>query len=372
MKKWLADRLKYLKDSPPVSQNGRLTWDVKGAPLWFESPDVELSPQAEALACLYSAASNLAGWRINFSQPVCPVLAENLLTREQVWHSWWNAHTGHFKIKRPTFSDSQPSGHSAAFLSLGADSFYTVLTQPEIDTVIYVCGYDIPVKDETRLAAFEPRFREAAEQLGKRAIILRTNLREHPVFRRLNWERFHGAALAAAAHLLQHEIDRVLISSSFSTAYFMPWGTSWKTDPLWSSAAVGFDHYGHDLTRNLKLRKIADHPVVQQHLHICWEHRNGRLNCGLCEKCQRTMLSLLSIDRLKDFPTLPSQDELVATLRASAPLKPLLWPTYQFLIDLGLPADISRETEALMERSRQTHPTPTPNGLGQKNLPSAH
>jgi len=73
-------------------------------------------------------------------------------------------------------------------------------------------------------------------------------------------------------------------------------------DPLWSSDAVEIVHDGPN-TRIEKLRLLVQYPEIMARLRVCWENI-GKYNCGLCEKCIRTMLALraLGIDRCAVFP----------------------------------------------------------------------
>ena len=53
-----------------------------------------------------------------------------------------------------------------------------------------------------------------------------------------------------------------------------------------------------EVTRMQKLEMIADHPVVQEHLNVC---SHGKVNCGRCTKCKRTLLNLDILGKLDDF-----------------------------------------------------------------------
>lgn len=331
----------------------RVGWMVDGSPLWFESRDITPEATAEAIACLGLAASCFKKQRVRIEEPVCPALAGNLRELEKTWHDWWKTTTGRFRtaIRTGSVPSPSPAPGNGCFLSLGADSFHSVIRNPEINTVIYVGGFDVPLADEKRLAIIENHFRTAAAELGKRAIFLRSNLRVHPVMGKLPWEKAHGAALAAAAHVLHREIGRASISSSFPIHLFKPWGTSWKTDHLWSSSTLRLEHTGHDLTRFQKIAEIAGDPTVQAHLHVCWEHRNDAYNCGQCEKCRRTMIGLTSLGRLQDFRTLPGEEQLIQALRTAEPLVPHIWPTYRSFIENGLPERVAAEVSALLSRS---------------------
>jgi hypothetical protein len=113
---------------------------------------------------------------------------------------------------------------------------------------------------------------------------------------------YFGAALAAVAHALAPNHGKVYIASSYSYANVHPWGSHPLLDPLWSTDAV---QIVHDIgeTRMDKLRVVVQHPEALARLWVCWENL-GNYNCGLCEKCIRTMLALrvLGIEHCVAFP----------------------------------------------------------------------
>src|SRR5208337_2670196 len=76
-------------------------------------------------------------------------------------------------------------------------------------------------------------------------------------------------------------------------------------DPLWSTETTTFIHYCYGISRVEKARSLADNPLAQEYLRVCWENRNGEYNCGRCNKCIQTMLALHLAGALSkfNFPT---------------------------------------------------------------------
>lgn len=350
-------RLKRLRvrrlESSWIDGVSRVRWEVGGSCVWFESGDVILSEEPEAVACLCFAAAALGGWKVRFSLPVCGALKGNLSRLARIWNRWWHCGERRFLSKRrSTELERKTRGDIAVFLSLGVDSFHTLLRYPDANHIVYVAGYDVRLHDESRLERIDRSLRQVGEARGMRVTVVRTNLREHPVFRTLSWERFHGAALAAVGHLLADSIERIVISSSYPREFFKPWGSSWKTDHLWSSKVLEVAHFGEELWRFGKLELIADDPLVRTHLRICWEHRNEELNCGCCEKCLRTMLGLLSVGKLSLYPTFPDEATLLANLRKTRRIHDYLIPTYRGFIKRGLPPEAEKVVRQLIRRSK--------------------
>jgi hypothetical protein len=270
----------------------------------------------------------------------------------RIWKRWWGTATDRFetRLRAPCRAVENERG-TAVFLSLGVDSFYTMLRMSDARTIVYVAGYDVRLDETERLAKIADSLHDVAARHGVRVIFIRTNLREHPVFGKLSWERFHGAALAAAGHLLSGEISKIIISASFPKEFFKPWGTSWKTDFLWSSEKLEVVHFGEELWRLEKLERIVDEPLVRDHLRICWEHRNENLNCGECEKCLRTMLGLASMGKLEDYPTFPDATALADGLRGAPALVAQLLPTYKSFLVRNLPPEVADALRGLITRS---------------------
>lgn len=334
------------------SNASRVEWEIDGAPLWFECADTPLNSAPDAMACLCFAASSLAGWRVRFPVSICPLLEHRLKRIGRIWNRWWGTDRDRFEAEtRGTPPTIEMGRGTALFLSLGVDSFYTLLRMPEARTIVYVAGYDVQLIETERCAKIERRLHDVAERQGVKVILVRTNLRTHPVFGKLGWDRLHGAALAAVGHLLDSAISKIFISASFPKNYFKPWGSSWKTDFLWSSSRLEIGHFGEELWRLEKLEKIVDEPLVMDHLRVCWEHRNDGLNCGECEKCQRTMLGLVSLRRLEVYQTFPNVETLVAGLQASPALIGKLLPTYRAFLKHDLPPEVDGALRGLIQRT---------------------
>lgn len=330
----------------------RVEWEIEGETVWFECEDLPLRDSGDAFACLCFATSALDNWKLRFPLRICPVLSAHLKKLWQIWDSWWSIGPTVFKTKcRNLDSEETSKRGTAVFLSLGVDSFYTMLHRSDVGSIIYVCGYDVRLQKADRLKSLEKSLRDVANRSGVKLVVVRTNLRDHSILRKINWEKFHGAALATVGHLLAAEFSKILISASFSVDNFKPWGSSWKTDYLWSSKQLQVEHFGQDLWRVEKLEKIVNEPLVIDHLRICWEHRNDEVNCGECEKCLRTMLGLLSLGKLDEYPTFPDVDGLVSGLDRARLLPEFLIPTYQSFLNKDLPPKVVRPLEKLVRKS---------------------
>jgi hypothetical protein len=241
---------------------------------------------------------------------VSPLLASNLETIRDIYAAWIDG--GH---RIPLNFEKSPNiavaaGGVSLLFSGGVDSFYSLIKhRDEVENLVLVHGFDIPLADTATFALTEAQAREAARLFGKRLIVVRTNMHWEETASYLekpripcNWGMYHGAALAAVALALAPNQGKIYIASTYSYADLHPWGSHPLLDPLWSTEELHLVHDGGE-TRMEKLRVLIQHPEALARLRVCWENL-GDYNCGLCEKCIRTVLGLraLGVDRCAAFP----------------------------------------------------------------------
>jgi hypothetical protein len=296
----------------------RVSAIVAGAPLWFESPDARLHCSPEAFATLMFVPALMARAQLRATAPLDDAWLTSTQAVPGMLHAWWGYPDAYPVIAtRAAGAGPVPSSRRALTFSGGVDSMYELLrSMPEIDALLFVHGFDIDIEDRHRADEFEKSVRRLAAQTAKQAIVLRTNARKHRLFRNFDWERTHGAALAAAGHVLTGHVGRVRIASSWTYAEPEPWGSRWDLDPLWSSTALRIEHADASLTRQQKIAAIAAEPLAHQHLRVCWENLTAAGNCCRCTKCLRTMLTLKAHGMLERFETFERDADLVARLDA--------------------------------------------------------
>lgn len=342
---------------PRASRRGGrsvVTADVDGHPLWFASRDVRLVPSPEAFASALLIPAAEAGRRLASAAPVDPLWLRRQERRRAILERWWGlgplppALTAGAPGRRPG-----PRARTGVCFSGGADSFWTLRASGlRVDDLVAVHGFDVPLGDEAQWARVERSARAVGKASNTKTMVVVTNLRDHPSCRHSDWERAHGGALAAVGHLLTGRIGRLLVSSSFSFDDDSPWGSHYRLDPLWASTRLEVTHVGAELWRSEKLSDLADDPLVQRHLRVCWQADPGPTgNCGRCEKCLRTELSLEALGRRSAFACFASDaplDERVGNLPA---IGSHVAPVYRLLIAWGLPTGTAAAVRALLERS---------------------
>jgi hypothetical protein len=332
--------------------------DVDGVPVFFETDGPPLSPSPEAFGSAVLPAALAAGRGLSIEPPVDERWRRGAVELTRVFRAWWGWPEAEIEGPLRPEGDSPPAAGTALCFSGGVDSFHALLRCPErIDAIATVFGYDMPLSHAARRQALCASLDAVATARGVRSVRIRTDLREHPLLRGLDWERGHGGALAAVGHLTSAR--RLVIASSIPAGDETPWGSHWKTDASWSSSTTTVVPWGQVLRRDQKLRDVCREPLVQAHLRVCWENRARVGNCSRCVKCLRTALILLDEGVLDRHPGFASAAQMPALLHA-VPTARRRWRAFDELLSKrSLPADVH---EALVDLDRRTKAAHRPLG----------
>jgi len=340
----------------------RISAEVNGELLWFESQDTSLSPSPEAFANALLIPGMIQGFNLVFTDPLCTEWLESankLMTLYNEWHGW--------QIISITSPKTTPrvisrGNKRALCFSGGVDSFHSLFTYPkEISYLVMVHGYDIALSDTKGADIVFNHIQDVANEVGLSAIKITTNYRQHAFAgRKYGWS--YEGALAAIGNLIT-DTNELIISSSLSreetSAVNNLVFNSSTTAALRSLKGTTFTHYGDAFSRDEKLKMIATQPLLWRHLHVCQEnlksdfHLSGTtLNCGKCEKCIRTILSLMKegiIDRVTVFQ---STDNISNKIDAINSVEFIACPMYEPFLTSNLDEDIIHSIKALMTRSQ--------------------
>lgn len=314
-----------VEESPLAPRRARLranvsyeTGSVASEAYWFDVPDAhaaELSTSGNPwLACLLPLAAH-TGERLRVPVGVDRALLENAERLMRIWHTWYPELTVS-PIEADAVGcalDVRPA-RAAAFFSGGVDSFFTAVRQRDvappaerapIDDLITVWGFDVPLDRGDAFARLRDRHEVIAQELGKQFIDVATNLRSTR-WSAAQWSSLaHGAGLASVALSLERRFYTVYVAGSGSYRTPRPWGSHAVTDPLFSSwnTAIVFDAAAY--LRTEKIERLAECPTALRALRVCYELSSDE-NCGVCNKCQRTMLTLELCGALERCATFPS------------------------------------------------------------------
>ncbi len=307
--------------------------------LWFEVPE----------ACAESLAGNGDGWLVallplalrmreplRLDASVDAGLLRNTDALMNIWGRWYPEYPAvPVEVESEHTPPPNPAATTGLFFTGGIDSFYSLLHydgeaardhRRPVEDLLYIWGYDLPLDDQ---AAFERKARalhEVAARLDRRAILLATNLRQTRLSS-LDWAKVtHGAALGAAALMLEGRFSTMLLSAALARQDTESFGAHPLTDRLMSTSRTTFVHYGAEATRFEKAEFIAGSEEVRRYLHVCWEDASDR-NCGRCEKCFRTQLTFELLGCREQAPcfdvtafSLAHADQVVLGSRATARL----------------------------------------------------
>ena len=149
---------------------------------------------------------------------------------------------------------------------------------------------------------------------------------------------------------------RVLIAGDTDHETQVPQGPSRMVDQLWSTERLEIVDDGGRFSREQRLRRIVDHPVVQQTLRVCWENPDGAYNCGRCRKCMLTMVSLEAIGARERIATFPAELnlDLFAGFEITQPISLLLWEDALATTRETGRSDLERAVAPLVARGKAT------------------
>ncbi len=270
--------------------------------VWFETnSNLKVASDASSFLSFIILPAMFVAEDIDLSDsPISEKLMVSSKKIQSIYSNWFPE----LELKKIKIINAQPEtklsedGIVASFFSGGIDSFDTVLnsdkdiTDAKIKKLIYVYGYDVRVGDDLLFKKTSEYLDAAANYLNKDIVYITTNLREFTE-RLFSWDFIHGAALVAIGHIFSQSISTLYIPASNSVGQFTPNGSHPELDLLFASETLDIIHYGIERKRIDKIFKnIAYSPTTLKYLRVCWKNSGGKLNCGKCEKCVRTMVEL--------------------------------------------------------------------------------
>jgi hypothetical protein len=222
-----------------------------------------------------------------------------------------NKHFHRTLIKSPLITAIKSGTAVATGISLGVDSLHSFHTfyKYKIDKfalthLLYnnVGSHGISEKAQclfkTRIAS-PTKF---ADEVGLKLIVINTNLQD--VFKQNHYK----------SHTYVNMFPVYSLQKLFSTYYYASAGYSYNefslkdkfcpgtyeiwSLPLFSTPFLRIYGAGEAVDRMDKLNAIVDNVYAQRYLNVCVE---GEKNCGVCEKCVRTMLELDALGSLDKF-----------------------------------------------------------------------
>ncbi|NRB20308.1 MAG: hypothetical protein HRU33_22920 [Rhodobacteraceae bacterium] len=200
-------------------------------------------------------------------------------------------------------------------LSGGVDSTFAAL-EAQDDTklthALLIAGADYPNAQAPGFKSLKPRVQAIAQKTGLRLITVETSIRKLG----FNWEMLHALNLAMCLNYHSGHFGWGAFAADSSPAMefaAFPWGNNRVIHSALSSANFPVRHLGHDFSRAAKVRKIIGHPSdVVSDLSFCYQEQSHGGNCGVCMKCIRTRLCILTSGR--ELPGLFVQNDKLETI----------------------------------------------------------
>jgi hypothetical protein len=289
--------------------------------------DLHCNPNAFLTACAVPAM-RFGEERIALSDPICPELKAGLETVMHSLTSWYGGQRQVISIEAPlqtTVPNLERPARAGCFFSGGVDALTMVhgnrqkfpLEHPgSFKDGILIYGI-LKGQDEQ-----DPSFRNVtnailalAKDAGITTIPIYTNIHIHirdldPRF--IFWKyEYQGSFLAAVGHILSRRLSSVSIASSLDLESLEPYGTHPQIDPNLSSTDLQVHHEDIALSRFAKTKILGDWDAALHHLRVCnhiSSYQQGNYNCGECEKCLRTKLSLMILNLLDKTSTFQDKE----------------------------------------------------------------
>lgn len=332
--------------------------------------DTPVLPAAEAALAATLMPAMSRGGGLSLEAPISARILRNqreFQAIQSLWSSRWPDEPHplrEIEVSAPPRVVPAPEqgGRVATFFSGGVDSWAAILDNPEVSDLIFVRGLDlVPTwpQHEALAGEVESRLRAAAAELKLPLHVVTTDVRtfSDPLLR---WESFCPSVQAAIAHFFAPLFERVLIASDSDYGRQAQVGASWQVDHLWSSEGLTIEDWGGRVGRVGRLRLIADHPLVQETLRVCWVNPNGAYNCGRCPKCLATMIGLEAIGARGKIRTFPAELDLepLRSTRITTPLRLALWEDVLAAVEESGRADLKKAVAPMVEAGRQALGSP--------------
>lgn len=203
---------------------------------------------------------------------------------------------------------------SAALFTAGVDAFYTMLSHiDEHPALLTLWGADVPINNEAFWKNINIQIKNIANQFNLPSYVVKTNFREFfsdtqltkyvaCKDNELNWYLDFQSGIGILGHISPLAyimgIGKLYIASSYTTADIGRYCCA--SDPTIDNylrfANTQVIHDAFECSRQLKVQRICEYSKKNNakiNIHVCNKSEDGS-NCCVCEKCCRTMLSIIA------------------------------------------------------------------------------
>ena len=249
---------------------------------------------------------------LRMEAPVSPVLIEGSARFQEIHQTIFSGEQIVPFIASAAQTDQDPPAPGVGcFLSNGIDSWHSILRhREEITHYIFILGFDIWLKHHDYAARSLALARASAAKLGKPLIVVETNAFDF-AHHFIPWPRGSFPMQSAIVLLLSPILGRVIQALDDHFAWF-----SDETEIPMLAESLGNESSRIQFTcgrftRQQKVHFLCRNAEWLSLLRVCWDMPDGKINCGRCEKCMRTMIGLSLEGAGHLCPLLPPLDPAV-------------------------------------------------------------
>jgi hypothetical protein len=241
--------------------------------------------------------------------PVAPGFKETFSRLQDIILAWFPGNPfskiGLTAPERPPLSDAGRG--VAALFSGGVDSFHTAHRRSaELDRLIYIEGFDTDLHHTEYRALVRRHLTAAAQELGTPMTLVETDARLF-LDKYAKWGIAATTVSGAVLQLFSPCFKKVYAPSSHRWEVLHKLADGYLLTRQYSLRDQELVVDSMDMNRQGKVAALASCPAAFKHLRVCWGMPPGRLNCGTCEKCLRTMVALQSVGLLAGCDSLPKE-----------------------------------------------------------------
>jgi hypothetical protein len=378
-----VENLRFEKNGGTAKVAATVTWEDCSRPvqeLYFETIEdfadsISCNPNAFLVACIMPAF-HFGEERVLIEGEICPELKDGLNTVMKWMRLWYYKPNKKLPIIEAKTSSGYPQHktpeRAGFFFSGGIDALATL----RANRLHYPSDHPGSIKDGLIVFGLEVTDPKAFEYVVSSLSILAkdANITLIPVYTNIRiigpddishfwefWEdEFMGATFSAIGHVFSRRLTRVSESSDHDIPNIYPFSSHPLINPNYSSFDLRIRLENIALSRFERTGLVANWDHALRHLRVCNKpqyYKPEVLNCGECEKCVRTMLSLQTLGVLEKASSFPIHTVTAEQIEKTGPLAP---NTFFFWSDLIEPLtkqgryDLLRAVEQKIERYHQT------------------
>ncbi len=218
---------------------------------------------------------------------------------------------GKVKSKQRVNNKYTQTNKIATFFSGGVDSFFTLIRNfKESPDLITIWGADVDYENEEGWKVVKKYVEDIGRKYKLKNVLIRASVRRfidnselekqyHDLLQDNWWHAMqHGIGLIGniAPYAYKHRLKTILIPSTYTKETQVVCASRPEIDNHVRFGSTKVFHEGFESNRQQKVEKICEHVKNNNDkikLRVCYRSLKGE-NCCECEKCYRTILSIIS------------------------------------------------------------------------------